>query len=139
MTEPATGEAGRPEDVDTGVGLWAAALVLMVIGYLIDLFTAPLEVAGYVYAASVLFVIVIAAVVAAFIWLLRFGYRWPRTLLTAGGLTAVVYSVSSLFTVERSAAAAAFGYAACTILASVAIIGGVVLLHRKDAHQYLTR
>lgn len=139
MTEPAPAENVRPEDVDTGAWLWAAALILMVLGYLIDLFTAPIEVAWYIYAASVLFVLVIAAIVAAFTWLLRFGYRWPRTLLTAGGLTAVVYTVTSLFTVERSAAAAAFGYAACTILGSVLILGGVVLLHRKDAHEYLTR
>lgn len=139
MTAQPPTPAGRPEDVDTGVWLFAIALVLMVIGYLIDLFTAPLEIAGYVYAASVLFVIVVAAVTAAFTWLLRYGYRWPRTLLTAGGLTAVVYSVTSLFTVHRSAAVAAFGYAACTIIGSVLIIGGVVLLHRKDAHEFLTR
>lgn len=119
--------------------LWAAALVLMVIGYLIDLFTAPLDVPGYVYGASALFVVVVAAVVAAFTYLLRHGYRWSRTLLTAGGLTAVVYSVTSLFTVDRAAAVAAFGYAACTIVGSVLIIGGVVLLHRKDAHEFLTR
>ena len=47
--------------------------------------------------------------------------------------------MTSLFTVHRSAAVAAFGYAACTIIGSVLIIGGVVLLHRKDAHEYLTR
>ena len=122
-----------------GIWLWAAAMPLMVIGYLLDLFTAPVQVAGYVYAASILFVVVVAALVAAFTWLLRFGYRWPRTLLTAGGLTAVVYSGTSLFTVDRSVAIAAFGFAACTIVGSVLIVGGVVLLHRKDAHQFLTR
>ncbi|MGU3501229.1 hypothetical protein [Mycobacterium sp. C31M] len=138
MTEPASA-AGRPEDVDTGIWLWAGALPLMVIGYLVDLFTAPIAVAGYVYAASILFVVVIAALVGTFTWLLRYGYRWPRTLLTAGGLTAVVYTVTSLFTVDRAEAVPAFGYAVCTIAGSVLIIGGVVLLHRKDAHEYLTR
>lgn len=137
--EPAAA-AGRPEDVDTGFWLWIAALPLMVIGYIVDLLTAPTDqIAGYIYGASVLFVVVIAAVVATFTMLLRHGYRWPRTLLTAGGLTSVVYSVASLFTVDRANPVAAFGYAACTILGSVLIIGGVVLLHRKDAHEYLTR
>ncbi|MEX7470380.1 hypothetical protein AB4Z39_11785 [Mycobacterium adipatum] len=144
VTEPSTAgpaklPGGRPEDVDTGFWLWIAALPLMVIGYVIDLATARLPAAGpYVYAVSGLFLVVTVAVVATFAVLMRLGYRWARTLLTAGGLTAVVYSVSSLFTVDRPEAAA-FGFAACTIIGSVAILGGVVLLHRKDAHDYLTR
>lgn len=136
---PAQPPDGRPEDVDTGFWLWIAALPLMVIGYIIDLATARLPEAGsYVYAVSGLFLLVIVAVVATFAVLMRLGYRWPRTLLTAGGLTAVVYSVSSLFTVDRSEFAAV-GFAVCSIVGSVLILGGVVLLHRKDAHDYLTR
>ncbi len=138
--EPAAADhVSRPEDVDTGFWLWMAALPLMAIGYIIDLATARMPDAGaYVYGASGLFLVVTIAVVATFAVLMRLGYRWPRTLLTAGGLTAVVYSVSSLFTVDRSEFAAV-GFAACTIFGSVLILGGVVLLHRKDAHEYLTR
>ncbi|QIV81304.1 hypothetical protein [Mycolicibacterium frederiksbergense] len=136
---PATESAGRPEDVDTGFWLWIAALPLMVIGYLIDLATARMPDAGaYIYAVSGLFVVVTIAVVATFAVLMRLGYRWPRTVLTAAGLTAVIYSVSSLFTADRSEFAAV-GFAVCTIIGSVLILGGVVLLHRKDAHEYLTR
>ena len=138
-TAPATPPDGRPEDVDTGFWLWMAALPLMVIGYLIDLATARMPDAGaYVYAVSGLFVVVSIAVVTTFAVLMRLGYRWPCTLLIAAGLTAVVYSVSSLFTADR-ADFAAVGFAACTIIGSVLILGGVVLLHRKDAHEYLTR
>ncbi|MCF6386435.1 hypothetical protein L2K20_05585 [Mycobacterium sp. MBM] len=138
-SSPGTPPGGRPEDIDTGFWLWIVALPLMAIGYVIDLTTARLPEAGtFIYAVSGLFLLVIVAVVATFAVLMRLGYRWPRTLLTAGGLTAVVYSVASLFTVER-AEFAAFGFAVCTIVGSVLIVGGVVLLHRKDAHDYLTR
>ena len=135
----AGGPDGRPEDVDTGFWLWMTALPLMVIGYVIDLAAGRMPDAGaYVYAVSGLFLVTAVAVVVTFAVLMRLGYRWPRTLLTAAGLTAVVYSVSSLFTADR-AALAAVGFAACTIIGSVLILGGVVLLHRKDAHGYLTR
>ncbi len=133
------GPGGRPEDIDTGFWLWIAALPLMVIGYVIDLSTVRLPNASwFIYAVSGLFVVVIAAMVATFTVLMRLGYRWPRTLLTAAGLTSVMYSVASLFTVDRSDLPA-FGFAACTIVGSVLIVGGIVLLHRKDAHEYLTR
>ncbi|WP_395308399.1 hypothetical protein V4U86_24180 [Mycobacterium sp. AMU20-3851] len=141
VTEPSssTDPDGRPEDIDTGFWLWIAALPLMVLGYVIDLSTARLpDASGFIYAVSGLFVVVIAAVVATFAVLMRLGYRWPRTVLTAAGLTSVFYSVASLFTVDRPELAA-FGFAACTIIGSVLIVGGIVLLHRKDAHQYLTR
>jgi hypothetical protein len=137
--QPAGSPKSRPEDIDTGFWLWIAALPLMVIGYVIDLATTRVPgAAGYVYAVSGLFVVVITAVVATFAVLMRLGYRWPRTLLTAAGLGAVVYSVSSLFTADRSEVAAV-AFAACAIIGSVLILGGVVLLHRKDAHEFLTR
>lgn len=138
-SSPVSPSGGRPEDVDTGFWLWMVALPLMVIGHVIDLATGPRPEGGaYIYAVSGLFLLATVAMVATFAVLMRLGYRWPRTLLTAGGLTAVVYSVSSLFTVDR-AEFAAVGFAACTIIGSVLILGGVVLLHRKDAHDYLTR
>ncbi len=137
--QPAGSPERRPEDIDTGFWLWMAALPLMVIGYVIDLATTRVPGAAvYVYAVSGLFVVVITAVVVTFAVLMRLGYRWPRTLLTAAGLSVVVYSVSSLFTVDR-AELAAVAFAACTIIGSVLILGGVVLLHRKDAHEFLTR
>ena len=134
MTEPQ-----RPEDVDTGFWLWVAALPLMVIGYVVDLvMTGETRPPMIVYAVSFLFVIVIAAVVATFLILMRHGYRWARTLLTGGGIASVVYTGTSLFTVDRPAAAA-ITYAVTAIVGSVLIVGGVFLLHRKDAHAFFTR
>ena len=91
-----------------------------------------------VYAISILFVVVIAAVVVTFMILMRHGYRWARTLLTGGGIASVVYTGSSLFTVERPPAAAVI-YAVTAIVGSVLIVGGVFLLHRKDAHAFFIR
>ncbi|MEN4478086.1 hypothetical protein [Mycolicibacterium cosmeticum] len=139
MTEPEQ-PAGRPVDVDTGFWLWMTALPLMVIGHVIDAVTAPTpkSVPAVVYAFTGLFLVIAAALVVTFAVLMRAGYRWARTLLTAGGLTAVVYSLTSLFTVERGPVAA-LAYAACSIVGSVLIVGGVYLLHRRDSHEYLTR
>lgn len=139
MTEPDDAPAGRPEDVDTGFWLSMAALPLMVIGHVIDAVTTPTKPLPVVaYAFTGLFLVIAAALVVTFAVLMRAGYRWARTLLTAGGLTAVVYSVTSLFTVDRGPVAA-LAYAACTIVGSVLIVGGVYLLHRQDSHEYLTR
>jgi hypothetical protein len=134
-----TTEPGRPVDVDTGFWLWVAALPLMVIGYVIDLAVPGAKhPAMIVYAISTVFVVVLSAVVVTFLILMRHGYRWARTLLTGGGVAAVVYVASSLFTVERTTAAAVT-YAVSAILGSVLIAGGVYLLHRKDAHAFFTR
>ena len=54
-----------------------------------------------VYAVSVVFAVVLAAVVVTFLILMRHGYRWARTLLTGGGIASVVYAATSLFTVDR--------------------------------------
>lgn len=138
MTQPEQ-RSGRPEDVTTGFWLWITALPLMVITNIIDTVTAPTPKApGLAYTFTALFLVVITALVVTFALLMRAGYRWARTLLTAGGLTAVMYSMTSLFTVDRGSAAAV-GYAVCAIFGSVLIVGGVVLLHRRDSHEYLTR
>lgn len=140
MTEPEpTTEPGRPVDVDTGFWLWVAALPLMVIGYVVDLVVnganrPPMV----VYAISAVFVVVMSAVVVTFLILMRHGYRWARTLLTGGGIASVVYAGTSLFTVVRPPAAA-ITYAVTAIVGSVLIVGGVFLLHRKDAHAFFTR
>jgi hypothetical protein len=137
--QPTTTEPKRPEDVDTGFWLWLAALPLMVVGYVVDL---VVNTANHpptiVYAISVLFVVVLSAVVVTFLILLRHGYRWARTVLTGGGVASVVYAASSLFTVDRPPAAAVT-YAVSAIVGSVLIAGGVYLLHRKDAHAFFTR
>jgi hypothetical protein len=126
-------------DVDTGFWLWVAALPLMVIGYIVDLVgTADRGLPIAVLAISVVFVVVLATVVLTFQILMRNGYRWARTLLTGGGVAAVVYVVTSLFTIDRPAAAAII-YAISAILGSVLIGGGAFLLHRKDAHAFFTR
>lgn len=138
MTSEADPPGGRPEDVDTGFWLWVAALPLLVIGHLVDLVTREPVLPGPLLAASVVLVVVLAAVVLTFLILMRHGYRWARTVLTGGGLASVVYVATSLFGDER-AAGAAVAYAVTAILGSVLIVGGVYLLHRKDAHAYFTR
>jgi hypothetical protein len=137
--QPAERPDGRPEDVVTGFWLWMTALPLMVIANVIDAVTAPSpKTPGVAYAVTALFLVVVTALVVTFALLMRSGYRWARTLLTSGGLTAVLYSLTSLFTVDRGTAAA-LGYAVCAIVGSVLIVGGVYLLHRRASHEYLTR
>ncbi|MDT5281878.1 MAG: hypothetical protein QOJ20_3073 [Mycobacterium sp.] len=140
MTEPQpTTEPGRPVDVDTGFWLWMAALPLMVVGYVVDLVVTELNHPQIiVYAISAVFVVVMSAVVVTFLILMRQGYRWARTLLTGGAIASVVYTATSLFTANRPPAAAVI-YAVASIFGSVLIVGGVFLLHRKDAHAFFTR
>lgn len=136
--EPQT-PGGRPADVETGFWLWVTALPLMATGYLLDVLgSAERHVPMPVAVVSVMFVVILSAVVLTFQILMRHGYRWARTLLTGGGVASVVYMASSLFTDERHTAAA-LAYAVCAIVGSVLIIGGAVLLHRKDAHPFFTR
>jgi hypothetical protein len=139
VTEPQpTTEPGRPLDVDTGFWLWVAALTLMVAGYVVDLVVTEANHPVIVYAISTVFVVVLSAVVVTFLILMRHGYRWARTLLTGGGIASVVYTGTSLFTVDRPPAAAVT-YAVTAIVGSVLIVGGAFLLHRKDAHAFFTR
>lgn len=147
MTEPVTeqrrepGErpGPRPEDVDTGFWLWAVALPLLVIGYLLDVVTgARGDQRVLLIVFSVMFMVVLASIVGAFLVLLRQGYRWARTLLTSGGAVSVVHAVSSLLSGDRPAAVAV-AYAVTAIVGSVLIVGGIYLLHRKDANGYFTR
>ncbi|WP_102144141.1 hypothetical protein [Mycobacterium hubeiense] len=132
-------ENTRPLDVDTGFWLWVAALPLMVIGYVVNVVAGPVrQPSAIVLAISGIFVVVLAAVVVTFLILMRHGYRWARTLLTGGGLASVVYTASSLFSVDRAPVPAVI-YAVSAIVGSVLIAGGMYLLHRKDAHGYFTR
>ncbi len=129
----------RPTDVDTGFWLWLVSVPLMVTGYVVDMVSnerpdAPLV----VYAISGTFVFVLAAIVVTFLFLMRQGYRWARTLLTGGGVASVVYAGSSLFSIDRPPTPAVL-YAVSAIVGSVLIAGGVFLLHRKDAHSFFVR
>ncbi|OBG80503.1 hypothetical protein A5699_10730 [Mycobacterium sp. E802] len=140
MTEPHPDPTGRPDDVDTGFWLWTAALVLMVLGYLVDALTGSGSGAqrSITVVFSIMFLAVLASIVGAFLVLLRQGYRWARTVLTSGGLVAILHSVTSLLTGERQDAAAV-GYAVTAIVGSVLIAGGLYLLYRKDADAFFTR
>lgn len=140
MTGPAAPpeKPARPADVDTGFWLWVISLPLMVGGYVVDLVTVAHHPNGLVLAISLMFVVIVTAIVLTFMFLMRQGYRWARTLLTGGAIAVVVYSVSSLFNVERSDALAV-AYAIPVIIGSVLVGGGVYLLHRKDSHDFFTR
>ncbi|OBF95559.1 hypothetical protein A5790_07610 [Mycobacterium sp. 852002-51152_SCH6134967] len=131
---------GRPDDVDTGFWLWVVAVVLMVVGQVVDLLVSERAdgLPAPVLALSAVFIVIVGAVALTFQFLMRQGYRWARTVLTGAGVAAVVYAVSSLFGEERPPAAA-LAYAVTAILGSVLIVGGVYLLHRKDANDYFTR
>ncbi len=140
VTEPQQSPTGRPEDVDTGFWLWTAALVLMVVGYLIDAFTGSGSGVqqSVTVVFSIMFLVVLSSIVAAFLVLMRQGYRWARTLLTSGGIVSVLHAISSLLTGQREDAAAV-GYAVTAIVGSVLIAGGLYLLYRKDADGFFTR
>jgi hypothetical protein len=130
---------GRPADVDTGFWLWLVAVPLMVVGYLVDMVsTQHPRPPTVVFVLSGMFVFVIGAVVVTFLFLMRQGYRWARTVLTGGGVASMVYAGTSLFSIDRPTSAALL-YAICVIFGSVLIAGGVFLLHRKDAHAFFVR
>jgi hypothetical protein len=129
----------RPVDVGTGFGLWLTALPLLVIGQGVDTVLSPERTRGpAVFAVTAIVLVALSAVVLTFLFLMWHRYRWARTLLTAGGATSVVYVITSLFTVQRSMMDAV-AYAVTGIVGSVLIVGGIFLLHRKDAHAYFTR
>jgi hypothetical protein len=128
-----------PEEVATGFWMWVIALPLMLTGYVVGTLTTPGPTPTWlVYASTALFVVIVGPIVLTFIILTRHGYRWARSVLTGGGAASVVYVLSHLFQLEGPPVVA-FVYAATTIVGTVLIIGGAVLLHRKDAHAYLVR
>jgi hypothetical protein len=129
----------RPDDVITGFWLWLLAVPLMVAGQFAD---------GYVVSRSTntpavlvttaVLAVIIAAVVVTFIVLMRSGYRWTRTVLTAGGVATILYTASSLFGMPRPAVPAVI-YAVTGIVGSVLIGGGIYLLHRADSTKFFDR
>jgi hypothetical protein len=130
---------GMPEDVATGFWMWAIALPLMLIGYVVGVALAPGSTPKWlVYSSGALTVVIVGSIVLTFLVLMRHGYRWARSVLTGGGVASVVYVVSHLFGIEGPPVLAVT-FAVSTILGAVLIVGGAVLLHRKDAHAYLVR
>ncbi|CAJ1493706.1 hypothetical protein MU0083_000452 [[Mycobacterium] kokjensenii] len=136
---PAAARPPRPADVDTGFWLWLTALPLMTCGYVVNLLTSPEAAdAGVTYPIAVLSAVVIVGVVVTFLMLMRSGYRWARTLLTGGGVAAVVNAVSALSHSDARPGIAII-VAATGIIGSVLIAAGVLLLHRSDAQSYFVR
>ena len=137
---PPTAAPLRPADVDTGFWLWLAALPLLVIGQLVDLYTTANSVGAStgVLVLSTAFTVAVAAVVLTFLMLLRSGYRWTRTLQTGGGLGTIFYTLASLFGVTRPPLPAVV-FAVTGIVGSVLIGGGIYLMHRTDSHRFFTR
>lgn len=127
----------RPIDLDTGFWLWMVSLPLMVAGYVIDMVTAERRSPPLVLAINGVFLVILSAVVVAFLILMRYGYRWARACLTGGAIGTVAYTVSSLLTGERTAGVAV-GYAISAIFGSVLIVGGIYLLHRPDVNAFFT-
>jgi hypothetical protein len=129
----------RPDDVDTGFWLWLIALPLMLVGYIADAVFAPNKNgAVLVIGFAVVVALVVGSLVLTFLFLMRSGYRWCRTLLTGGGVASVIYTAASLFSTERDTVQAVI-FAVTGIIGSVLIMGGTFLLHRKDAHGFFTR
>ena len=138
--QPTSATPSRPADVDTGFWLWLAALPLLIIGQIVDIyFTATTT--GATMAVAVLstaFTLAVGGVVLTFLLLMRSGYRWTRTVLTGGGLGTIFYSVASLITVVRPTVSAVV-FAVTGIVGSVLVGGGIYLLHRPDSDKFFTR
>ena len=128
----------RPADVDTAFWLWAAALPLMVTGYLTDAVATGGKHPAALIGVTALFATVLAALVVTFLMLMRSGYRWARTVLTGGGVATIFYTASSLFGIDRPPVAAVV-FAVTGIIGAVLIGGGIYLVHRPDAQGFFTR
>ncbi|MGH3561670.1 MAG: hypothetical protein ACRDTN_07695, partial [Mycobacterium sp.] len=106
----------RPVDVDTGFWLWLAALPVMTAGYVVNLVESPaVGRTGALYPVVGLFAVVVCVVVVTFLVLMRSGYRWARTVLTGGGVAAVVYAVTGLFDADER-----------TVIAVISAVTGIV-------------
>ncbi|CAN5576456.1 hypothetical protein BH10ACT9_BH10ACT9_54850 [soil metagenome] len=136
MTQPSPTPV-RPADVDTGFWLWVLAVPLLSIGYIVDVVIADNR-SGLFVVFSVGFLISLVTVVVTFVFLTRAGYRWARTVTTAGALASIVSVGTGLFGVERPAVAAVI-FAITGIVGAVLLGGGIYLLHRKESQEYFTR
>jgi hypothetical protein len=140
IAQPPGATPTRPTDVDTGFWLWLAALPLLIVGQIADIFvsTTTTGASTPVRVLSTAFTLAVAAVALTFLLLLRSGYRWTRTLLTGGGIATIIYTLASLISVARPPLSAVV-FAVTGIIGSVLIGGGIYLLHRTDSHGFFTR
>ena len=140
IAQPPSATPTRPADVDTGFWLWMAALPLLIVGQIADIYVSATTTGAStpVKVLSTAFTLSVAAVALTFLLLLRSGYRWTRTLLTGGGIATIIYTLASLISVERPPLAAVV-FAVTGIIGSVLIGGGIYLLHRTDSHGFFTR
>jgi len=140
IAQPPGATPTRPTDVDTGFWLWLAALPLLIVGQIADIFvsTTTTGASTPVRVLSTVFTLAVAAVALTFLLLLRSGYRWTRTLLTGGGIATIIYTLTSLISVARPPLSAVV-FAGTGIIGSVLIGGGIYLLHRPDSHGFFTR
>jgi len=136
---PAPPRLERPDDVVTGFWLWLLAVPLMVAGQFADgyVVSRSTNTPGVLVTTATLAVI-IGVVVTTFVVLMRSGYRWTRTVLTAGGVATILYTAASLFGTVRPAVPAVI-YAVTGIVGSVLIGGGIYLLHRPDSTAFFER
>ena len=137
--QTAASPRSRPVDVDTAFWLWLTALVLLLIGQIADAFTAPTPVdRGLVVGVAAFLALTVGAVIGSLLFLVRSGYRWSRTVLTAGGVVTIFYTAASLFGFPREPIGAVV-FAVTGIVGSVLIGGGIFLMHRPDSHRYFDR
>jgi peptidoglycan/LPS O-acetylase OafA/YrhL len=133
---PPPAKPSRPADVDTGFWLWLAAVPLMVIGQFADGYVVSRATdSPNVLVTTALLATIIGAVVVTFVVLMRSGYRWTRTLLTAGGVATILYTAASLLGTPRPPLPAVI-YAVTGIIGAVLIGGGIFLLHRADSNKF---
>lgn len=133
---PSRTAPSRPVDVDTAFWLWLAAVPLMVIGQFADGYVVSRATnSPNVLVTTALLAVIIGGVVVTFIVLMRSGYRWARTVLTAGGVATILYTAASLLGTPRPAGPAV-AYAVTGIVGAVLIGGGIYLLHRTDSSRF---
>ncbi len=129
----------RPYDVVTGFWLWLLAVPLMVAGQFADGYVVSRSTSTpAVLVTTAMLAVIIGVVVVTFVLLMRSGYRWTRTVLTAGGVATIFYTAASLFGTPRPPVPAAI-YAVTGIVGSVLIGGGIFLLHRPDSTKFFER
>ncbi len=129
----------RPDDVVTGFWLWLLAVPLLVAGQFADGYVVSRSTnTPAVLVTSAMLAVIIGVVVVTFVVLMRSGYRWTRTVLTAGGVATILYTAASLFGTPRPVLPAVI-YAVTGIVGSVLIGGGIYLLHRPDSTKFFER
>ncbi len=139
----------RPADVVTGFWLWLLAVPLMVVGQVADGYVVSRSVvtpgakgvsdgASVVLVTTAMLAVIVGTVVVTLIVLMRAGYRWTRTVLTAGGVATILYTAASLFGTPRPPVPAVI-YAVTGIVGSVLIAGGIFLVHRPDCNTFFER